>query len=362
MSTLSATFRERIKAEGPIPLADFMGAAAAAYYARGTAFGADGDFTTAPEISQVFGEILGLWMAITWQSMGQPAPLRLIELGPGRGTLMADAVRASAAIPACSAALDIHLVETSPALRDRQRAALGDRPVTWHDDLSTLPDGPAIVFANEFFDALPIIQLERTPDGWHHRAVDWDEATAAFVFCAGSPASAEDIAALGPAFADADVGTIAERSPATESVVRQLAAHLASNGGAALIIDYGYAKSAPGDTLQALRHHAFAPPLESPGEVDLTAHVDFERLLAAATDSGARTYGPLGQGRFLATLGAEARANALMKKATPEQALQISSGVHRLIHPTEMGTLFKVAAIAHPALTPPPGFEGASTR
>lgn len=354
---IEEALRRRIQAEGPLPLTDFMGAAVAAYYARGDVFGVHGDFTTAPEICQVFGEIIGLWAVVVWQQMGCPNPVRVVELGPGRGTLMKDALRAASAVPAFTAAADVHMVERSEALRARQRDTLAPRPVTWHDDLAEVPAGPMLLIANEFFDALPIRQLERTPDGWHHRVVTLDESEA-FVFAAGPRATAEEIAALGPAFTNAKPGTIAERSPACEAVAATVARRVARDGGAALLIDYGYAESAPGDSLQALRAHQFHPPLESPGTVDLTAHVDFARLAAAAQKSGAKTYGPVSQGRFLSSLGAEMRAKSLILKAAPKQAVQLSSGLHRLIHPAEMGTLFKVLAVADPALPPPPGFEG----
>lgn len=347
--------RARIAAAGPLPLEEFMAAAVDAYYGRGDVFGADGDFTTAPEICQVFGEIIGLWAAVAWQQMGAPVPVRLVELGPGRGTLMKDVLRAAGAVPAFGAAAEVHLVERSAALRARQRDSLAGRRVQWHDDLSDVPAGPALVLANEFFDALPITQMERTADGWRHRHVGLDE-TGAFVFVAGTPVPAAEVAALGPAFAAAPVGTVAERSPACEAVAGALGRRLAADGGAALIIDYGYGESAPGDTLQALRRHTFHPPLESPGTVDLTAHVDFSRLAAAAGAAGARVFGPLGQGRFLSGLGAEIRARALMKRASPEQAVQVASGLHRLIHPTEMGTLFKVLALSGPDHPPLPGF------
>lgn len=349
--------RARIEADGPVPLEDFMAAAVDAYYGRGDVFGADGDFTTAPEICQVFGEIIGLWAVVVWQQMGCPNPLRLVELGPGRGTLMKDVLRAAGAVPAFGASAEVHLVERSAPLRARQRDSLAGRRVQWHEDLSEIPAGPALVLANEFFDALPITQMERTPDGWHHRHVGLDD-TGAFIFIAGPRATQAEIAALGPAFAEADIGTIAERSPASEAVAAALGRRLAADGGAALVIDYGHAVSAPGDTLQALHRHAFHPPLESPGSVDLTAHVDFARLAAAARSAGSTTYGPVEQGRFLSGLGAEIRAKALMKKGTPEQAVQISTGLHRLIHPSEMGTLFKVLALAGPDLPPLPGFEG----
>ena len=358
---LEHRLRARIDADGPLPLDAFMGAAVEAYYARGDVFGVRGDFTTAPEICQVFGEIIGLWAVVVWQQMGCPTAFRLVELGPGRGTLMSDALRAAAAVPAFGAAADIHLVERSGALRDLQRATLKGHRVAWHDDLSGVPDGPMLLIANEFFDALPIVQLERTPDGWHHRHVGLDDA-GAFVFTAGPLATADEVAALGAAFADAGIGAIAERSPASEAVAAAIAQRVAAEGGAALFIDYGYVASEPGDTLQALRAHHFHPPLESPGEVDLTAHVDFARLSDAAQKSGAASFGPVTQGRFLSSLGAEMRAKSLILKARPEQAVHLSTGLHRLIHPAEMGTLFKVLAVTDPALPPPPGFEGPVSR
>lgn len=362
--TLDQDLRARIRADGPLPLDAFMAEAVAAYYARGTAFGRAGDFTTAPEVCQVFGEILGLWAVVVWQSMGQPAPLRLVELGPGRGTLMRDALRAARAVSPFLAAADVHLVERSPALRQAQKEAIAaedpDRPVTWHDALSEVPDGPAIILGNEFLDALPIRQMEHTPDGWHWRAVDLDETTGTFTFVAGAPASATEIAALGPAFADAPVGSIAELSPAVQAAGADIAGRVATQGGAALLIDYGYAESIAGDSLQAVKAHQTVSPLTEPGGVDLTAHVDFARLAEAARAAGAAVHGPVGQGRFLSALGAEQRGRALIQAARPEQAMLIDSGVRRLIHPSEMGTLFKGIAFTHPQLPLPPGFEGRS--
>lgn len=360
--SFAESLRARIKAEGALPLDVFMAEAVDAYYARGTAFGRAGDFTTAPEICQVFGEILGLWSVIVWQSMGQPSPVRLVELGPGRGTLMADALRAAGAAPAFLASADVHLIERSPALRDAQKAAIAavdaDRRVTWHDALAELPDGPAIILGNEFLDALPIRQAERTADGWHWRHVGVDQD--GFVFAAGPLLSTAEIAALGRAADNAPIGTLVEVSPAVQAVGAEIAARVAGQGGAALLIDYGPAESGPGESLQAVRKHHPVPALTDPGTVDLTAHVDFARLAEAARAAGAAVHGPLTQGRFLAALGAEQRARALMRAARPEQAIQIDTGVRRLIHPAEMGTLFKSIAVAHPQLPLPPGFEGRS--
>lgn len=356
---LQAGLRQQIAADGPLPLGTVMAAAARTYYAQGRAFGAEGDFITAPEISQVFGELIGLWLAVVWQQMGQPKTVRLVEFGPGRGVLMADALRAVSRVPGFLAAVDLHLVEQSSALRQAQRDRLAAVPVTpvWHDDLSTLPPGPALMVGNEFMDALPIEQLEFDGRVWRLRCVDWSQAEQAFILTPGPQADPVQVAALGPVFADPVPGMIAELCPAGQQVAAALGARLAAQGGAALLIDYGYADSAPGDTLQALRHHRPVPALQTPGAVDITAHVDFARLAAAAEVAGAKAWGPLTQGRFLAALGAEQRARILMRTATPQQAVQISSGVHRLIHPGKMGTLFKVLVLADPALPCPPGFE-----
>ncbi len=364
--SFAESLRQKISADGPQPLEWVMGQAVQAYYARGTAFGAAGDFITAPEISQTFGEILGLWAAVVWQGLGMPDQVILVEVGPGRGTLMADVLRAAAAVPPFAAALQVHLVETSPALRAAQKAALAPRGVSvhWHHDLSSIPDGPMILLANEFIDALPIEQWVRGDQGWHLRLVDWDAAAQAFTFVSGPSAQAlgRDLDALGAPFSHAAAaelapGTIAELCPQGVAVARLLAQRLTAFRGAALIIDYGYAESAAGDSLQALKDHKFCPPLQEMGLVDLTAHVDFARLCKAAHAEGAIAYGPMAQGRFLSALGIEARANLLMRKATPAQALDISRGVHRLINTSEMGTLFKVIALTDPISPPPPGFE-----
>lgn len=356
--TLEDSLKERIRAQGPVPLETVMGEAVEAYYAQGTAFGQEGDFTTAPEICQVFGELVGLWAAVSWQMLGQPQPLRLVELGPGRGTLMADALRAARKVVPFAESLDLHLIERSPALRQRQKEALAGHAVHWHDDLSTVPDGPMIVIANEFFDALPVRQWERGADGWHLRQVGLEEESDSLIFTPGPLAEAgEDLPE------EARLGTLVERCPTAEAIATRLGQRLSQGGGGmALIFDYGYWERAEeentsGDTVQAVRGHRFQPVLQNLGTADLTAHVDFSRLAAAARAGGAESHGPIGQGRFLSALGIEQRVRDLMKAATPEQAFHLSSGVHRLIHPTEMGTLFKVLALTTPGFPPPPGFE-----
>ncbi|WP_299439188.1 SAM-dependent methyltransferase [uncultured Rhodospira sp.] len=347
--------RARIAAEGPLPVEDVMAEANAAYYARGTAIGAAGDFITAPEISQVFGEVVGLWTAVVWQLLGMPKPVSLVECGPGRGTLMADALRALAPVPAFREALEVHLVETSPALREVQCATLGDAVTAWHDGLETLPDRPLLLIANEFLDALPVRQYVRVGAAWHLRRVDVD-ADGAFRFVTGEPVAADD---LDPRVrARAPDGAIAEVCPAARDVVAAVARRVAARGGAAVFIDYGHAVSAGGDTLQAVRRHAQHPVLQGLGTVDLTAHVDFQALAESAESAGVLSHGPVDQGSWLRALGAEMRAAQLCRHANENQAEAVRSGVRRLIDPGEMGTLFRVFAVTAPGLASPPGFEG----
>ncbi|MCK8786974.1 SAM-dependent methyltransferase [Roseomonas sp. NAR14] len=327
-----------------------MARAVAAYYARRDPFGAGGDFVTAPELSQAFGECLGLWAAVTWESMGRPDPVLLVEAGPGRGTLMADALRAVAEVAApFRRALRLHLVESSPALRATQRGRLGEAVAGWHDSTGTLPDGPAILIANEFLDALPIRQFVRRGDAWTERFV-----------LAGAPGGtfverpAEDAPALP---AEAPEGAVQEVCEPARALAAALAARLAAQGGAALLLDYGPAESGLGDSLQALRHHAPADPLGPPGEADLTAHVDFAALAGAARGAGAAVHGPLPQGLFLQRLGLATRT-AMLARLAPARAGALLSASHRLLAPEGMGRLFKALCLCHPALPTPPGFEG----
>jgi NADH dehydrogenase [ubiquinone] 1 alpha subcomplex assembly factor 7 len=332
----------------------FMGRAVAAYYAARDPFGRAGDFITAPEISQAFGECLGLWAAVTWEAMGRPDPVLLVELGPGRGTLMSDALRAAAEVAApFRAALRVHLVEASPRLREAQRARLGDGAVAaWHGDFAEVPPGPAIVLANEFFDALPIRQFVRRGAEWRERFV----ADGAFVEHA-----AEDDAP--PLPSDAPEGAVQEVSEAGRGLAAALGTRLAAGGGAALVLDYGPQAGGFGDTLQALRGHGLADPLAAPGTADITAHVDFAALAAAVRVAGAATHGPLPQGLFLQRLGLMTRAAMLARAAQiagrGSQAGLILSGAERLVAPERMGRLFKALALCDPALPPPPGFEAA---
>ena len=356
MTALTDEIRERIRRDGPLSVAAYMELClthpAHGYYRRGRPIGAAGDFITAPEVSQMFGELLGLWCAAVWQSMGRPRPVRLVELGPGRGTLMADALRAAETVPAFRDAIDLHLVESSESLRTEQSARLGHAQPTWHERFETVPPGPVLVVANEFFDALPIRQFERVGDTWRERVVALTPSSQAFRFAAADTAT-DEVACLEAAPA----GSIVEQAPAREALAATLGARIATDGGAALIVDYGHDWPGIGDTLQAVKRHRNHGVLDDPGDADLTAHVDFFALAAAARRAGAGAFGPVPQGVFLRALGIEQRAARLRQGTSAEQRRAIDDALRRLIGVDEMGMLFKALAIAHPALGVPPGFE-----
>ena len=359
MSALKAELIRLIAEEGPLPVSRFMalclGHPRHGYYMTRDPFGAAGDFTTAPEISQMFGELIGLWVAHLWQAMGSPSRFALIEIGPGRGTLMADMLRATRVLPGFREAAAVHLVETSPVLREVQAMTLaGKAEPIWHERVETALKGPAIIVANELLDALPLDQFVMTDQGWRERLVGLDgEGRLAF----GLAATASD--AAGPA--TAPTGAILEQPLAALSLVSSVASHVAREGGGALFVDYGSLQSGFGDTLQAMRRHAFVDPLDQPGGADVTVHVDFARMVQAARRAGAATHGQVRQADFLLALGLAERAQALSRKATPEQAASINSAFDRLTErgATGMGDLFKVLAVSHPGLPPLPGFEPA---
>ncbi len=344
MSALLDRLRELVALEGPITVEAYMALCLAdpvhGYYATRDPLGREGDFTTAPEISQMFGELLGLWAAQVWTDMGAPAPLRLVELGPGRGTLMRDALRAMRVLPAMAAAVDVHLVEISPALRARQRETLRDVQVAWHERVESVPPGPAILLANEFFDALPVRQLVRRDGAWHERLVGLD-ADGALAFGL-APEASRAVETAAPE------GAVLELPSAGIAAARALAERVVHEGGAALAIDYGPAVPGFGDTLQAVRGHRFVDPLAEPGEADLTTHVNFAALARAAAGAGAAVHGPVPQGAFLRALGIEARAEILKRRATPAQAAEIDAALARLTATGRegMGELFKVIALA----------------
>jgi NADH dehydrogenase [ubiquinone] 1 alpha subcomplex assembly factor 7 len=359
---LDAEIRLRIARDGPLPVSEFMGLCLYdpehGYYNRRAPFGAAGDFITAPEISQMFGELLGLWAATVWRSMGAPDPVLLIEFGPGRGTMMSDALRAVRAVPDFRKALRVHLIETSPVLQLRQRQTLGgvdDVMLRWHGTVDEAPALPAIILANEFFDALPIRQAERRPTGWHERVVALNAGGEFALTTAAKPLPSDDLS-LPPAAGRARVGEIFEWRADRFAV--EIARRVAG-GGAALVIDYGHRKSATGDTFQAVRSHRYASPLAVPGLTDLTAHVDFEALGRTAERVGARIHGPVEQGTLLRRLGIEARAAALQANATADQRAGIAAALERLIGdaPDGMGSLFKAIGISAPQIDQLPGFE-----
>jgi NADH dehydrogenase [ubiquinone] 1 alpha subcomplex assembly factor 7 len=320
-------------------------------YAARETIGAQGDFVTAPEISQIFGELLGLWALSVWQSMGAPRAVTVAELGPGRGTLMADAVRSWRAVPEFMSAVSVAMIEASPLLAIAQRQALADAsvPLRWYGDLRELPGGPLIVIANEFIDALPIRQFVRRGSAWHERLVT-NEGKGGFAFVDGPIADDISPAGLAPD------GAICETRPAAARLVQELAHRAAHAPLAALLIDYGHEEPGFGDTLQAVRSHRYADPLAAPGAADLSAHVDFAALARSAQAAALKVYGPIPQGQFLLKLGLSERRERLLAAATAAQKDAIASGVLRLVDPAQMGVLFKVFALTSAGLPPPPPF------
>jgi NADH dehydrogenase [ubiquinone] 1 alpha subcomplex assembly factor 7 len=315
-----------IKASGPLTVAQYMERCNTHYYATHEPFGAQGDFVTAPEISQIFGELAGAWLADQWQQLGKPKAV-LCEPGPGRGTLMKDALRATRGLPSFHDAIRLEMVETSERLRHIQQETLRDTHprITWAESVDDLPPLPLLLIANEFFDALPVEQYVRAGLGETQRTIGHEDKSLVWV---------------------SEGAVIREASPASVSIMAQLAAHIRKCGGAALIIDYGYAGGTHQDTLQAVRKHLTADILAEPGDADLTAHVDFGALAEIARNCGACVHGPVEQGLFLKRLGAELRATALCKSAaTAGQRDAILSGLERLVAPHAMGELFKVMAV-----------------
>ncbi|PWB93443.1 class I SAM-dependent methyltransferase [Methylosinus sporium] len=358
MSALRQDIAELVAQDGPITLETYMTLALShpskGYYMTRDPFGAGGDFITAPEISQMFGELIGLWAQEAWRAAQSPSPLRLVELGPGRGTLMGDALRVARIAPEFLSALDVHLVETSPLLEARQRQTLANAPasVSWSADIARVPDGPAIIIANEFFDALPVRHFVQTERGWSERLVGLDDS-GALAFGVGEGVEPDLTVA-------AQEGSIIEIGAIGARIMGDIAARLVAQGGALLVIDYGYTQTALGETLQAVSRHAYVDPLEAPGEADLTTHVDFASLARAAAAAGAKVQGPVTQGAFLRQLGVVERAEALKKRATTEQRAEIDIALARLIGAgdpkRDMGELFKVIAVTHPDMPLLPGF------
>ena len=346
--TLAERLRRVIETTGPVSVAQYMAESNAHYYARPATIGAAGDFITAPEISQMFGEMVGLWVADLWLRAGKPEPCHYAELGPGRGTLAEDALRAAGSF---GFSPSVHFVETSPALRDMQRARHAD--AVFHDDMDSLPEnGPLLIVANEFLDALPVHQMVATHAGWRERVVARDGAK--FI---ALPGSRPMDSLVPPVFARSAPGTILESNPAASAIAAELARRVCEQGGAALVIDYGHAETRTGSSLQAVAAHQKVDPFQNPGEIDLTAHVDFAELVRIGGAGGVRVDGPVGQGVWLENLGIKARTAAL-KAARPQRADDIDTALHRLTATEEMGELFQVLAYTSPAWPPPEGFGG----
>ena len=352
---LLSEIKKLIRSSGPMPVWRYMELCLLhpqyGYYIARDPLGREGDFTTAPEVSQMFGELLGLWAASVWKAIGSPDMLRLIELGPGRGTMMADALRALRVLPPLYQALSVHLVEINPVLREKQRTALANvRQIAWHTHIDEVPEGPCVIFANEYFDALPVHQMVKRETGWHERVVDLDE-NGGLIFGVESDPTPRFEVLLPPLVRAAPVGAVFEWRPDTE--IMKLARRVRDQQGAALIIDYGHLRSDAGDTFQAIARHSYTDPLNAPGQADLTAHVDFEAMARAAEDVGARIHGPVTQGEFLKQLGIETRAVSLMSKASHEVSEDIARALKRLIGGGRdgMGSMFKVLGISNENLT-----------
>lgn len=363
MNALEKYLSKLISAQGPLPLSRFMAEALGhpnyGYYMSQTPFGEKGDFITAPEISQTFGEMIGLWQAGNWLNMGSPNKVHLAELGPGRGTLMQDALRAMKIVPGLLDAVEIHLVEMSPRLRQQQQENLSEfKPPLWHDQVSDLlkaaKDAPLLLIANEFFDALPIRQFEKGRQGWHERLVGLSPEAELALCLAPVPCS---LSLIPEALHAAKSGTVVEICPLGETIVTELSCHIRDNGGAALLIDYGHSRHGSGDTLQAMKNHHYYSVFKNVGEADLTAHVNFQVLKEITLKNGAKVHGPATQGDFLHAIGIGSRTQSLLKTARDDQKEIILTAYQRLTEDKHMGQLFKAMAIVNPELENIIGFE-----
>lgn len=370
MTALEQDIRHRIATEGPLTIADYMVLCLThpqhGYYTTGLPLGGtspkqdtNGDFITAPEISQMFGELVGVWCMQTWQAMGCPDAFNLVEIGPGRGTLMKDLLRASSAMPDFQQAMHLHLIEISPTLIDQQKQTLpSDHSATWLKDIDELPQRASIIVANELLDALPFRQWCRWEDRWHERAIGVVDDALQFVL---RPNRLQE-EALPVDHGAQPQGMLFETAPAREAFISRLADLLKRLNGAALLIDYGHLKSGFGDSFQAVRNHAYADPLEGAGQTDLTSHVDFSPLIAAARAAGCTVPTPTTQGQFLLAMGLLERAGSLGHNQSAARQQVLSEAVQRLAGPEQMGDLFKVMALGSPAplMEQLPGFSDRS--
>jgi NADH dehydrogenase [ubiquinone] 1 alpha subcomplex assembly factor 7 len=361
-SPLETEIRRRIESAGSLPVAQYMELCLThpehGYYCKGPSIGAEGDFITAPEVSQMFGELVGLWAVAAWSAMGSPDNVRLVELGPGRGTMMVDVLRAAKAVPAFRAAIVLHMVEISPALERLQRQALTatEVPVSWHRSLGDVPGGPLIILANEFIDALPVHQAVMCADGWHERVVKIGEDHKLHFSIDRDPIPLFD-ELLPREIRQAKIGEVFEWR--ADNTALEIGRRVLKSEGVALIMDYGHVRGGLGDTLQAVCGHAFADPLAAPGTADLTAHVDFQALAQAAEGMGARVHGPTTQASFLRRLGIEQRATALRAAAPPDYARTIDAALNRLTNEDRagMGGLIKAVAFSGDKIESLPGLE-----
>lgn len=350
--SLSEAIDLQIRANGPMSLASYMGLCLThpreGYYRTADPLGAKGDFITAPEISQMFGELIGFFFVNLWQQMNEPRSFTLLELGPGRGTLMQDALRVASRADGFANALHLQLFETNAELKAQQLARLGDYTPYWASEIDAVSEDPLFVVANEFFDALPIRQFVKGKSGWHERLVGLKEENRVF----GLSPTPIPSSAMPEAVRNAELGEVYEANLAAADVMQKLSKIVARQGGAILAIDYGYAKTRTGETLQAIRKHTFVDPLDAPGSSDLSAHVDFGALSEVATTAGLVAHRVTGQGDFLKRLGIVERAD-MLSRANPGQAPAIAAALRRLTDSAEMGELFKAFVAASPGLEPP---------
>lgn len=361
---LRAQLLARIASDGAMPISTFMAEALfdpmAGYYATKDPLGADKDFITSPEISQMFGEFIGLWAAECWGQLGAPHPVQLAELGPGTGRMMSDALRAGAAAPGFVEAIQLSLIEASPALKMVQGNTLAQAAVQprWLRMIDDIADGPSLIVSNEFLDCLPIRQAVKIDGVWRERLVGISpEDGSRFAFVLGGALSHADLDLIPSSLRDAPEGALVELRPADAPVVDAIAERFKAAPGYALFIDYGSSTPEIGDTLQAIAKHKKVDPLEEPGGADLTAWVDFQRIAELGAAAGLDVYGPMGQGEFLKGLGIETRAAALAKGRGSNDVARLGRQLERLVAPEEMGELFKVVALASPGLPPPPGLD-----